>query len=142
MITLSSERQLILKGTSIYIFLTQKTVRSDTIQLVDEVEGQVWSISTESLMKAQKTKSEISKLKSKKVGKFYKNQNEMVESFLTLNKLNTEPALEEDTGERKGDKRAKIAIYASFIVNVVLFGVKIYASISSLSISVIASALV
>eukprot|EP00708_Paratrimastix_pyriformis_P002972 GAFH01001736.1.p1 GENE.GAFH01001736.1~~GAFH01001736.1.p1 ORF type:complete len:453 (-),score=115.21 GAFH01001736.1:58-1416(-) len=66
---------------------------------------------------------------------FYKDQNAMIESFV---KIDRNEIVDEEE-EAKRAKSARFAITMSFCVNVVLFCIKLYAAIASMSLSVIAS---
>ncbi len=83
-------------------------------------------------------------MKSKKLTNFYKKQNTLVEAFFILDRLHgPEEELDAELSSKDdADRKVKIAIYGSFAVNILLFIVKIYASIATQSIAVIASALV
>jgi len=73
---------------------------------------------------------------SKRAKSFYKEQNEMIEAYQHIDKNEVVDKEEEE----KKSKLARFVIYLSFIVNICLFGIKIYASVASFSLSVIASA--
>lgn len=124
--------------------------------------GRKWKLSKEPFYKAKKSDEELKHLKGG-VKRFYKRQNELVDSFLSLDKMHKEfqqltpmyTILEDQSSDeeyassktemteaKEEGVKVKIAIYGSFAVNVVLFCLKIYAAIASGSLSVIASALV
>jgi len=76
---------------------------------------------------------------------FYQVQNDLVVSLVSLQRLGigsseSEKLVTQESATNDA-RRAKIAIYLSFIVNVILFIIKIYAAATSVSITVIASAL-
>ncbi|OMJ09208.1 Metal tolerance protein 9 [Smittium culicis] len=77
--------------------------------------------------------------KSKEVIGFYKRQNELIESNLSIHHETSESAQERQEQEEKTLKKVKIAVYGSFTVNLVLFAIQLYAAISSKSLSLLAT---
>lgn len=82
--------------------------------------------------------------RQKKIGKYYKNQERLLKGFNEVDKF-AELGILPDTltqDEMKELARAeKIAVYASNVANLVLFVAKVYASVESKSMAVIASTL-
>lgn len=114
--------------------------------------GKKWPLEKQEFEAAKKTPDELRSLGGG-VKRFYKRQNELVDAFFSvdnhLKRLDPNEPHDKDTQEPlvadnqdENSRKVKIAIYGSFCVNVLLFCMKIYASIVSGSLSVIASALV
>eukprot|EP01012_Entosiphon_sulcatum_P023160 TRINITY_DN2813_c0_g1_i1.p1 TRINITY_DN2813_c0_g1~~TRINITY_DN2813_c0_g1_i1.p1 ORF type:complete len:410 (+),score=68.19 TRINITY_DN2813_c0_g1_i1:42-1232(+) len=84
---------------------------------------------------ARKVGSE--KYTNKRVRKFYKRQNEFIDMLMELH----EQRDDDEDEEGSNNKKVAIGVYGSLAVNVVLWGMKLYATIASGSVSVLASLL-
>ncbi|PVU86125.1 hypothetical protein BB559_006020 [Furculomyces boomerangus] len=74
--------------------------------------------------------------KNKKSGlaKFYKRQNALISSYLA----NIDEKVSKEDKEKE-DRKVKIAVYGSFFANIFLFGIQLFAAISSKSLSLLAT---
>jgi len=83
------------------------------------------------LSKYKKTEEELESIKKKKVKKFYKHQNEAIDSFLL--------PIEQEDNEEKNDLKLKIAMRASLVANILLFGMQLSAAVYSGSLALIST---
>ncbi|CEG79361.1 Putative Cation diffusion facilitator [Rhizopus microsporus] len=109
--------------------------RRSHLSLDNTIESAVLKDDPLCLEKQKMTDDYISKtLKGqRKLQKFYKNQNELIDSMLTALDKNTQQQEEE---ESKQLLKLKIAIYGSVVANVLLFALQLVAAISSGSLSI------
>ncbi|CEG65003.1 hypothetical protein CU097_002745 [Rhizopus azygosporus] len=109
--------------------------RRSHLSLDNTIESTVLKDDPLCLEKQKMTDDYISKtLKGqKKLQKFYKNQNELIDSMLTALDKNTQ---EEEEEETKQLLKLKIAIYGSVVANVLLFTLQLVAAVSSGSLSI------
>ncbi|ORE03052.1 hypothetical protein BCV72DRAFT_233627 [Rhizopus microsporus var. microsporus] len=109
--------------------------RRSHLSLDNTIESAVLKDDPLCLEKQKMTDDYISKtLKGRrKLQKFYKNQNELIDSMLTALDKNTQQQEEEET---KQLLKLKIAIYGSVVANVLLFVLQLVAAVSSGSLSI------
>ena len=128
---------------------TTRTVEEHGRHLEERGEG--WRIDVDSRMVPMKKEAteegkDLSRSRRKQVRKFYMRQNELIDEFVSIDRsLRGVPDDEASVREReeleaRRQRGVKIAIYGSFVLNIVLFIAKIVAVVLSGSISLIASA--
>ena len=96
----------------------------------------------------RRTKTRHAAAEAKQVAGYYRKQNQLVEQFQELEHFlerTSGRSDEESRGktleEEEEDKREQVALKISFYANIVLLGVKLFAAVSSGSLSIITSAL-
>ena len=116
-----------------------------------------WRLEPQVLEKFRKEPAELKTVKSESIRKFYEQQNEAIDrfdlrnirkipelsdfcsSFLQLELIDTVDKSEENNSRTK--TKIRIAIHGSFIINIILFCLKVVAAVVSGSLSVAASAM-
>ncbi|KAG9289942.1 hypothetical protein G9A89_010248 [Geosiphon pyriformis] len=83
------------------------------------------------LLEARRKSDADIKREGKKVQAFYREQNELIDDFLA--------PLDNEEPSQRYNLKVKIAVNGSMIVNILLFGLQLYAAISSASLSLFAT---
>nr|CAG8441497.1 7353_t:CDS:2 [Entrophospora candida] len=87
-----------------------------------------------SLENSRKSEEEIRKNKKKKIQKFYRDQNELIDELLSPIEQNSSAK-----SLKKRNLKLKIAIYGSMVVNICLCALQLYAAITTKSLALFAT---
>lgn len=125
-------------ATTLHVYLHPNAQALDSPPLVG-VDDNSWKISANTFKR-----QDLNAVKKKrKVRKFYEKQNEQVDEFLSLEQgTRTQEEIDAShAATKRQELLEKIALRVSYASNIVLFLIKVAASILSLSLSVITSAI-